>query len=290
MEETRKIRMQCLFSESTMKDLKILTDFLEGLKQRGFTISLPEAGIPHPASADLYLTDQPETAEHLAAYGQCVVGLDRSERGLFFPGTSLVLMEPGQSAADDVLDAYQHFSGIPARIGETERLLVRESTENDFETILSMIREADRPGFRNLSFGTSQDTVEMKEKYLAYLKTSYRFFGFGLWSVVLKSSNQVIGWCGLCPVADEISPEGRIEIGYLIEKQQRRKGYAFEACREILKFAFEKLECTEIFAMIDKSNTSSLALASKLGMVRRETEMEDTNISIWYKTSHRKGE
>ena len=119
-------------------------------------------------------------------------------------------------------------------------------------------------------FGVSTDEDVELEKYLAYIHTVYSVFGFGLCSVVLKKTGEVIGWCGLQPVGDEDSPLGRIELGYLIDQDYRRQGYAFEACRAILDFAFSRLELDEVYAVIDEKNEASLRLAEKLGFIRKK--------------------
>ena len=129
---------------------------------------------------------------------------------------------------------------------------------------------SDRAGGSAGMFGASTDEDQELEKYLAYIHTVYSVFGFGLCSVVLRKTGEVIGWCGLQPIGDEDSPLGRIELGYLIDQDYRRQGYAFEACRAILDFAFNRLELDEVYAVIDEKNEASLRLARKLGFARKK--------------------
>ncbi len=162
-------------------------------------------------------------------------------------------------------------------------------------------------GIRRINDTVSPDEDEELEKYLAYIHTVYSVFGFGLWTVELKDAeagvsgaivseagvsgaivseagtsgaiasgtgvseagvSKIIGRCGLQPIADEDSPLGRIELGYLIDRQYRGRGYGYEACRAILEFAFERLELDEVYAVIDENNLPSLKLAQKLGFSR----------------------
>ena len=58
---------------------------------------------------------------------------------------------------------------------------------------------------------------------------------------------------------------GRIELGYLIDEPFRGKGYACEACRAILEYAFQELELDCVYARIDEKNEASICLAQKLG-------------------------
>ena len=165
----------------------------------------------------------------------------------------------------------------------TDRLVIRESSGKDFSRIYAMMLSVSQEETTDV---VSSDENEELEKYLAYIHTVYSVFGFGLWTVCLKpedpdcdgegfsqsgsqlSGNQegcIIGRCGLQPVADENSPLGRIELGYLIDQGFRGKGYAYEACRAILDHAFVKLGIEEIFVHISLGNEASAALAGKLG-------------------------
>ena len=174
---------------------------------------------------------------------------------------------------------------------ETDRLIIRESSGRDFSRIYSMMLSEKTGAVRDR---VSMDEDEELEKFLAYIHTVYSVFGFGLWTVCLKETERrfpesvasepqsvpgaqfmqglkeegetiIIGRCGLQPIADENSPLGRIELGYLIAPEYRGKGYAYEACKAILEYAFKALRIEEVFAEIDLENTASVHLAEKLG-------------------------
>jgi len=149
---------------------------------------------------------------------------------------------------------------------KTDRLTIRESSGRDFSRIYAMLLSVnDQPLSGSLAYEVSTDENEELEKYLAYIHTVYPVFGIGLCSVVLNETAELIGWCGLQPIGDEDTPMGRIELGYLIDAPYRGKGYAYEACRAILAFAFEKLELDCVYAQIDENNEASVRLARRLG-------------------------
>ncbi len=148
-------------------------------------------------------------------------------------------------------------------IAQTDRLIIRESSGRDFSRIYCMMRSA---GEEEISEPVPEDENEALEIYLSYIHTVYSVFGFGLWTVCLKEDPScIIGRCGLEPCADENSPLGRIELGYLIDAPYRRKGYALEACRAILELAFGALGIEEVCARIHPDNKASAALARRLG-------------------------
>lgn len=129
----------------------------------------------------------------------------------------------------------------------------------------------------------SENYEEEKEKFLAYIGCAYNYFGYGLWTILERKTGVIVGRCGLNPVTDELSPQGRIELGYLIGKEYRRRGYAWEACSKILEYGFEILDCTVLYALIHKDNVPSQALAQKLGFQKEISGKTAYEVEIWRK-------
>ena len=67
-------------------------------------------------------------------------------------------------------------------------------------------------------------------------------------------------------VGDQV-PEGDIEIGYILKTTAWGKGYATEACKRILQFAFEVSPLEEIIAVIDPENVASRKVLEKSGLI-----------------------
>ena len=70
--------------------------------------------------------------------------------------------------------------------------------------------------------------------------------------------------------ADEF---GTREIGYVFARACWHKGYATEAARRLMAYAFERLATRRIIALCDTRNAASFALMERLGM-RREGEFK----------------
>ena len=100
----------------------------------------------------------------------------------------------------------------------------------------------------------------------------------GIWALTTKSDLEKIGTAILLPmpvyeddtnwnliIGDDI-PEGDIEIGYIFKKQAWGKGYATEACKRLLRFAFEESPLTELVASTDERNLASQNVLLKSGM------------------------
>ena len=60
---------------------------------------------------------------------------------------------------------------------------------------------------------------------------NYEEYGFGLWAVVLRETDEFIGDCGL--TIQNIDGESLPEIGYHIHKNHWRKGFGSEAASEV---------------------------------------------------------
>ena len=64
--------------------------------------------------------------------------------------------------------------------------------------------------------------------------------------------------------------EGDHEIGWLIREDRWRRGYAEEAVRAVLDWAFGRVDAPNVVALTSQANVPSWKLMEKLGMVRRK--------------------
>ena len=91
---------------------------------------------------------------------------------------------------------------------------------------------------------------------------------FGLWAVILKETNQMIGQCGL--TMQPWKDENVLEIGYLFERTYWHKGYAIEAAKACKKYAFEILKADEVCSIIRDTNIASQKVAIRNGMTIKD--------------------
>lgn len=97
---------------------------------------------------------------------------------------------------------------------------------------------------------------------VAYIENMYKFFGYGIWIIETIHGN-VIGRAGLSN--REYNGKTIVEVGYLLGRQYRGKGYAREAVKAIIEFAADELELREVYCFIQSDNTYSMKFAEKLG-------------------------
>jgi ribosomal-protein-alanine N-acetyltransferase len=88
--------------------------------------------------------------------------------------------------------------------------------------------------------------------------------GFGLLAVVERASGRVVGEAGLQLL--EGGPD--VELGYTLAHAAWDRGYATEAARAVLRWAFAGLRHERVVAVADPANAASLHVLDKLGMRR----------------------
>ena len=86
------------------------------------------------------------------------------------------------------------------------------------------------------------------------------------------SDGAFIGWCGLT----RWNPNYRsASLGYCFDDAAWGHGYATEAARALLEWAFDTLEMNRVQAETDTRNAASARVLEKLGFVREGTLRED---------------
>jgi len=157
----------------------------------------------------------------------------------------------------------------------TDRLLINRITLDDAGFILKLINDKD--WIKNIG-DKGIRTIEETEEYIRtrFLK-AYDEVGFGFYSLILKSDQQIIGIAGL------VDREGidHIDIGYGMLPEFRGKGYAFEATKAIYDYGHQELKLEKIVAIVNPDNPSSIKLLTKLGMeFEKMIRLPDEEIDI----------
>ena len=145
---------------------------------------------------------------------------------------------------------------------ETERLILREMVMEDSDSFEKTYADAEVMKFTgNGSVMTREETEQsirvMLEKY-------YPKYGFGLWTTVLKSTNEALGRCGLLYWEIEGKPE--TEIAYLLKEAAWGMGYGMEAARAIRDHAFKNFPAERLISLMYPDNKASENVALKNGI------------------------
>lgn len=142
---------------------------------------------------------------------------------------------------------------------ETERLYMREMTQEDFQSLCKIMQDEEAM----YAYEGAFSDVEVQE-WLDRQISRYRKWGFGLWAVILKGTDEMIGQCGL--TMQPWKDKELLEVGYLLNKKYWHMGYAIEAAKACKIYAFETLDTSEVCSIIRDTNIPSRRVADRNGM------------------------
>ncbi len=143
---------------------------------------------------------------------------------------------------------------------ETERLYLRELNQTDFKSLCEILRDEKTM----YAYEGAFSDIEVHE-WLDRQIFRYQKWGFGLWAVILKETDELIGQCGL--TMQQWKDREVLEIGYIFQRRYWHKGYAIEAAKACKKYAFDILNADEVCSIIRDTNIASQNVAVRNGMV-----------------------
>ena len=167
---------------------------------------------------------------------------------------------------------------IPAL--ETERLIIRELTMDDLESINNVL---------NKSVGSEMPMGE-RQRWLQWTVLGYEMFArlelphYGERAVVLKETGEIIGAVGIVPYLDTFNKvtafnrapnaPATAEVGlfWAIAPAHQRRGFASEAARALMEYLFTHEKLGRIIATTGYENLPSQKVMQKLGMTIQHLE------------------
>lgn len=96
--------------------------------------------------------------------------------------------------------------------------------------------------------------------------------GWGLWALEVPSIAPFIGFVGLGQVGFQAHFTPAVEVGWRLARSHWGRGYATEAARAALGFAFEQLDCEEVVSFTAAVNNRSIRVMRRLGMAHDPAE------------------
>ena len=201
------------------------------------------------------ITDSEEEMKEIKKKGYPCIFVETGGHKIY--GADLVVEDSKDLTGELCKKVYCRHYEIPSVILETERLIIRETVREDARELYRIYDGA-------VYLEALPKNVKEEEKILSsYFQNIYGFYGYGMWSVIEKESGTLIGRVGLENGGWDLG--GILELGYLIGKEWRRRGYGFEAANAVLYYAKEKLEEKWLHLRTHRENVPSVKLAEKLG-------------------------
>jgi RimJ/RimL family protein N-acetyltransferase len=142
----------------------------------------------------------------------------------------------------------------------TERLRLRSFRKSDLDDYAAL--NADREVLRYLvGSGSEPWDRGRSSRHMAFLIGHWQVWGTGTWAVTHRESGAFLGMVGYS------EPEGwpAFELAWTLVRRAWRQGYATEAARTALDYAFTVWKRDRIMSFIHPENRASIRVAERLG-------------------------
>lgn len=169
----------------------------------------------------------------------------------------------------------------------TERLIIRELQPDDAAGIF---RLDSNPAVHEYLGKSPITTIEEAQNAISFIRKQYETNGIGRWAMVLKDTNEFIGWTGLKLInTEEVNGHRNFyDLGYRLVQEHWRKGYGFEAAKACLDYAFSVMKLEKVYANAEKGNTGSNTILQKLQPVHTESFLDEGVETIWFEFQNNK--
>ena len=140
----------------------------------------------------------------------------------------------------------------------TNRLILRPFSPDDLEAYLPIMTNPQVTRF--LGSGkdkTPEDVRQVMELFMQYPQEH----GFGVWAVLLRESEKLIGHCGFLALEDGSG----VELLYAFDPTVWGKGIASEAAQICLDYARQHGLWEHLYALAYPENAASIRVLEKLG-------------------------
>lgn len=219
--------------------------------------ALPEPGV-------LYLCDDPKQARRLQEAGCPVLAyFHEGNQGADFGGVKYGCENPKELEEEYFERIYRRLMKIPWDILETKRCLIRETVERDVEDFYELYAQ---PQITRYMEDLYPEPEQEKQYVREYIEKVYAFYEFGVWTVLEKETEAVIGRAGFYYREGFENPE----LGFVIGVPWQGKGIALEVCRACLQYGRDVLGFERVNAMVHPQNTVSKRLCERLGFAEAE--------------------
>lgn len=168
---------------------------------------------------------------------------------------------------------------------QTERLLLREILDTDLEGMFALDKN---PNVHRYLGKNPILTIDKSQEYINNIRGQYVTHGIGRYAVILKETNQFIGWCGIKYITE---PEnGHVnfhEIGYRFIEDYWGKGYGHESAKAWLDYGFNTMNIKTIYASAHIDNKGSRHILENLGMQAKNEFECNTLPCIWFELENK---
>jgi [ribosomal protein S5]-alanine N-acetyltransferase len=162
-----------------------------------------------------------------------------------------------------IMDPIADWDDCPFPEFQTPRLELRNLRAGDEEFLARL--DSDMAVMQYIHSGPLSPESALKYARVQVDTAPYRR-NWGKWMVVLRDHGTSVGWVELAKLSQPRRDD--LAIGYEFGPEHWGRGYATEAARCVLDYAFTELEVDRLAAIARPENAASLRVLEKLGFRR----------------------
>ena len=163
---------------------------------------------------------------------------------------------------------------------KTERLILREMLVSDAEALFEM---DSNPKVHQYLWNKPLKNSSEVQSYIESVKNQYLENNIGRFVVVLKETNELMGWAGLKYNTEMVNNKIHFyDIGYRLNERFWGNGYASEASFAWLYYGFNVMKIKVMEAAAHSDNIASNKILLKIGLKMTEQYLEDVVYWNWY--------
>lgn len=152
-------------------------------------------------------------------------------------------------------------------IAETDRLILRTWLNEDVQILTDISQDPVVMRY----FPACQNRQQIA-RLIEKCRTQQQQCGYSLYAVVLKATQEMIGFTGLLQTDFEAHFTPAIEIGWRLAAAHWNHGYATEAATAVRDLALSSFGLSELVSFTAKINTPSRRVMEKIGMTRQSQD------------------
>ena len=163
------------------------------------------------------------------------------------------------------------------RIIETDRIFLRPFCISDIKPFAKIC--ANPNVMRYIGDGKPVSLDILAEKIPEWIEL-YEKQKYGLMALVIKETNELIGFCGL--LHQTVDGDEYIELGYRLDEAYWKKGIATAAAYAVRDYAFNALNIPLLISIIHHQNDASKRVAKRVGMrLMKKTNFKNVLVDIF---------
>lgn len=163
---------------------------------------------------------------------------------------------------------------------ETDRLILREVRPSDAEGFFEL---DSNPEVHRFLGNNPVKNIEQCKAVIDFIVRQYQDFGIGRWAVIDKKTDEFVGWAGLKYVTEPSNNRLNFyDLGYRLIERYWGKGFATEAAKASLKYAFETLKLDNVIGTAHVQNDASNKILKKIGFKFIENYYYEDILCNWY--------